>query len=180
MSGLNETPPPSGTALIPLSQGAFAVVDAADCLDLIAAGPWHVTKCGRKLYAARSGGQYMHQFLTGHSMTDHANGMTLDNRRANMREATHSQNNANRVAVNNTSGYRGVHYHKPSGRWHAQITKDRRTYSLRYHPTPEDAARAWDAAAVVLHGDFAVLNFPAEDPDLRLVSGLPFMHGGQA
>lgn len=166
-----------GTALIPLTQGAFALVDAADSLDVIAAGPWHVSRCGNKLYAAHTGGEYMHQFLTGYAMTDHANGISLDNRRANLREANASQNNANRLTVRNKSGYRGVHFHRPSGRWHAQVTKNGTTHSLKYHATPELAARAFDAGAALLHGDFAVLNFPGDEPDLSLAAHLGIKPG---
>lgn len=61
---------------------------------------------------------------------------------------------------NNTSGFRGVHFNKACGKWHAQICVDgRRTY-LGLFPTAEDAARAYDEAARTHYGKFSRLNFP--------------------
>lgn len=87
---------------------------------------------------------------------DHINGNRSDNRLVNLREATRSQNNANRKAVG-VSKYLGV---CPAGRkWVASIRSDGRRKHLGYFHTEADAARAYDAAAAKTHGDFANLNF---------------------
>ena len=159
----------SGVALLPLSQGAFTLVDEADLERIMAAGRWQVGAHGGKLYAARAftvatatqKSVYLHTFLTGFALTDHINGITLDNRRCNLREATRYENAQNHsVKRRSRLGFRGVSFHAPSGLFHAQITANGRTHSLRYHKTPEDAARAYDEAARRLHGEFATLNFP--------------------
>lgn len=86
---------------------------------------------------------------------DHINGEKADNRFANLREATSSQNKANRgPQSNNTSGYKGVSWHKHSRRWAAQIHKDGRRISLGYYPTPEAAHSAYVKAAHEHHGEF--------------------------
>ena len=89
---------------------------------------------------------------------DHINGDKLDNRIMNLREATKSQNHMNRSAqANCSSGYKGVSYHKSSGRWMARIGKDKKRIHLGYYPSPQDAANAYRVAALVEHGEFARL-----------------------
>lgn len=91
----------------------------------------------------------------------------------NNRWATRSQQNANqrqRHLLNypvGVAGYRGVHYHPKTGRWHARVNHAGREYSLRYHDTPEEAARAYDVAVLGMgiKGEGARLNFPAEVPE---------------
>ena len=86
---------------------------------------------------------------------DHANGNPEDNRLANLREATASQNQCNQgLGRNNTTGFKGVTRYR-DGRWAARIKRDGREHFLGYFNTPEDAHAAYCAAATRLHGDFA-------------------------
>lgn len=97
----------------------------------------------------------MHTFLTGWDFVDHRNGDGLDNRRANLRPATAAQNAANQqLSIANTTGYKGVSLYR-NGRFRASIQRRH----LGYFDTAADAARAYDAAALDLFGDFAHLNF---------------------
>jgi hypothetical protein len=83
----------------------------------------------------------------------------LDNRRANLRAATHAKNIANgRLRSSNTSGVKGVHYVKRIGRWQALIRRDGKRKHLGYFDSPLEAGRAYDAAAVDSFGQFARLN----------------------
>lgn len=87
---------------------------------------------------------------------DHANGQRDDNRIANLRLATPAQNRRNsRRAKNNTSGFKGVTFHKGSGRWRASIQVDRRAVTLGGFVTAEDAYAAYVAAAKRYFGEFA-------------------------
>lgn len=89
-------------------------------------------------------------------LIDHKNLDRGDDRWDNLREATHSQNLSNRGAQrNNTSGFKGVHFHPQSGRWRARIAKDGKHISLGLHDTAENAHLAYTAAAIDLHGEFA-------------------------
>ena len=105
--------------------------------------------------------------------TDHINGNGLDNRKSNLRVCTKSENQRNRGAhVNNTSGYKGVVYMKKSKRmknpykkpWRARIGSEGRGKKLNigHYATKEEAARAYDAKAKELHGEYAYLNFSDE------------------
>ena len=90
---------------------------------------------------------------------DHINHDTLYNLRENLRNCTMTQNNRNRgKQADNTSGYKGVSQSRK--KWQAQIRVDGKDIHLHTYPTREEAARAYDEAAKMYHGDFAVLNFP--------------------
>jgi len=95
------------------------------------------------------------------TLVDHINGNPLDCRRDNLRLADACENAFNTALVsNNTSGYKGVYFHKASGRFHASI----RAYGVRiflgYYDDIEEAAGAYDRAARFFHGEFACVNFP--------------------
>lgn len=86
---------------------------------------------------------------------DHINGNTLDNRRSNLRLATKFENMHNsRKHKNNTSEYKGVSWHKPSNKWKAQITVNRKSIYLGLFDTPEEAHQVYCDAADYYHGEF--------------------------
>jgi hypothetical protein len=158
------------TIEVPLGRGRVALIDEADADLVFRAGKWCAFVRPQVTYAQRSvslgGGRStvmrMHNLITGARYVDHINGDGLDNRRANLRPATHAQNMRNtRLTSSNTSGFRGVYYRKDRGAWAAQIVVDgRRIYLGRFSDAVE-AARAYDEAARLHHGEFATLNFPA-------------------
>lgn len=154
------------TVEIPLTQGYVALVDDADAERVRQSGPWHVFVPPRShtAYALHSVSARkkirLHHFLTGWRLVDHINGDGLDNRRANLRSADQSLNSANRrMPSSNTSGFKGV-TRLPSGRWQAQITVRGAAKKLGAYDSREEAARAYDAAAIASFGLFARPNFP--------------------
>lgn len=92
---------------------------------------------------------------------DHINGDRLDNRRSNLRIVTHRQNMMN-VRPRSANGYKGVS-HSPStkNKWRAYINPNRKQINLGYYATPEEAAKAYDEAAIKYFGEYAYLNFPS-------------------
>jgi hypothetical protein len=161
-------PTPDGCVRIPLTRGLSTVVDAADAA--LGEVRWCVLGGGpRQRYAARkerAGAPtiLMHRVIVGAArgqQVDHINGDTLDNRRANLRIATHAENQRNRARSRNSlSGYKGVSPPANGKRWTATIHAGDRRVHLGSFDTAEDAARAYDKAAREMHGDFARLNFP--------------------
>lgn len=158
---------------ISLTRGYVALVDDEDYERVLEAAPWCASLNGRTVYAQRAnrrpdGGlttEQLHQFITGLKYVDHANGDGLDNQRSNLRPATHGQNMFNkRLYKNSTTGFKGVTI-KRGGRyirWQAQIQASKLHRHIGYFDTPEEAARAYDAVACELFGEFARLNFPEE------------------
>jgi hypothetical protein len=105
---------------------------------------------------------YMHRVIlnTGIGMdTDHLNHNGLDNRKANLRVATRSQNQANRViSKNNTSGYKGVIWNKQKNKWQAQIKINRKLKVLGFYQSSKNAALAYNIATVGYFGKFSKTN----------------------
>jgi hypothetical protein len=94
-------------------------------------------------------------------VVDHINGDSLDNRRANLRLATHSQNSCNkRKRKNTTSQFRGVCFCKAKGKWDANINLAGKRIWLGSFDSEIEAGKAYDVAAKKYHGEFARLNFP--------------------
>jgi hypothetical protein len=155
---------------IPLTRGLVALVDDGDAASVLAQGSWYANWTGHAFYASRCVGprhrrRYvrLHTFLTDWPLSDHINGNTLDNQRVNLRLATPVQNLANqRLNSANTSGYKGVSFHKKGGRWIAYVGGASTTRQwLGCFDTAEEAALAYDAAARDRWGEFARTNFPA-------------------
>lgn len=151
-------------AIIPLTKGFEAIIDAAD-VNLIAGVNWHSTFAGHKVYARRDiqiSGKwktvYLHRFIAGapdYLEVDHIDGDPLNNRRSNLRLATKSENAQNRGASSlNKSGFKGVCWDSLNKKWRAQIeTKGKNKY-LGNFSTVEDAYAAYCAANAEMHGDF--------------------------
>jgi AP2 domain len=85
----------------------------------------------------------------------------LDNRRFNLRFATHHQNTFNSTKRKNTSSkYKGVTWHSQIGKWMAQI-QNKKVCGHKYIGVFDreiDAAKAYNSRAKILFGEFAVLN----------------------
>ncbi len=90
---------------------------------------------------------------------DHINGDKLDNRKVNLRICTSSQNAMNRKSLGNRFGYKGIVNYR-NGKYQAMIWDGKHNLNLGMFTTKEDAAKAYDNAAVEIHGIYARLNFP--------------------
>ena len=91
---------------------------------------------------------------------DHVDLNKLNNCRSNLREATHAQNKHNQKRQrNNTSGYKGVTIQKRTGKFISTLYINNEMIRLGYFDTAEDAALAYDEAAVKYHEEFARTNF---------------------
>lgn len=102
----------------------------------------------------------MHRFIMGlkkGERCDHRDNDGLNNQKENLRLATSNQNQHNREKVRGR--FKGVSWHKVAAKWVAQIAAYGKHYYLGLFDEEEAAARAYDAKAKELHGEFAKLNF---------------------
>jgi hypothetical protein len=128
---------------------------------------WHVSYQNHRLkYVAvhkRINGKKkhisLHTYLTSYYFCDHKDGNVLNNQKSNLRQATCLQNQRNKSISNiNTSGYKGVTWHKNAKKWQSSI---RINYTLKYlgcFNTKEEAAFIYNQAAIKYFGEFARLN----------------------
>lgn len=150
------------------------LIDIAD-YDILKSHKWRIFKGIYTNYVAcdltRRQIIYLHQALLGKpprgQMIDHLNHNGLDNRRCNINVVTRRQNNLNRTKQrSNTSGYVGVIYqYGRRGRdvltkpWLARISvENRKRVSVGNYATKEEAALAYNNAALKYYGKFAILN----------------------
>lgn len=154
-----------------LSQGLYATVDDED-FPLInryswsarwdhAAGLFYAVTNVRKLDGKKTLVSMHHLVMLSkpRTLVDHKNHDTLDNRRSNLRIASHLQNVANsRIGSNNTSGYKGVTYRGRSRKWAARVRSKGKEFYLGLFHSPIEAAKAYNEKAKSLFGEFAFLN----------------------
>lgn len=95
-------------------------------------------------------------------MVDHVDGDRLNNKIENLRAATNQENLRNMKSRGGSSGFKGVSYRARNKfrKYEAQIMVDRKYKHLGSFVSEEEAAHAYDAAALELFGNFANLNFP--------------------
>ena len=112
----------------------------------------HGEKINRKMKHSR-----LHRLITNAPKgveVDHINGHTLDNRKSNLRLSTRSKQMQNtKMYDNNTSGLKGVCWHKQREKWYARISFNKKTISLGLFNSFENAAEAYRKA--LHHGEFA-------------------------
>jgi hypothetical protein len=147
-----------GTATVMLTKGAVAIIDESD-IPLVGRHSWHlsngyaVTKCSARTI-------YMHRLLLKpppELEVDHIDGDRLNNRRLNLRLADDVQQRANQIArPGSRSRYRGVTWDATGKKWAARLG----SRWLGSYMTEEEAALAFDRAALATWGEYASLNFP--------------------
>jgi hypothetical protein len=158
--------------LIPLTQGQWTIVDAAD-YDWLMQWKWHANynTYTKSYYAGRGTPRcmrdmpraiWMHREILGlprkfdGRICDHRDYATLNNRRSNLRIATKAQNNKNqRLRVDNPSGFTGVSLFVRINKWRARISFEGRQIFLGYYTTREEAVEVRRKAAIDLYGEFA-------------------------
>jgi hypothetical protein len=156
---------------IPLTQGKFAMVDPED-YGRLAGYKWFAMRSRRGFYAvrmvkAKNGRRKkirMHRRIFDvpeDKLIDHINHNGLDNRKENLRIATNMQNSWNKRKQRGdySSQYKGVSWAMRVGKWHTEIYCRGKKIFIGYFDDQISAARAYDARATELYGDYATLNF---------------------
>lgn len=154
---------------VPLSKGKFALVSDED-YERVSQYKWTYDAgyaCRKVTWHDEEGKTrkrkvLLHRFITdapANMEVDHRNWDGLDNRRDNLRIATHTQNRANaRPRAGCSSRYKGVWLDKRDGVWRSEIVVDGKRNGLGIFNNEDDAARAYNAAALKAWGEFTYLN----------------------
>lgn len=150
------------------SRCGSVIVDDEDA-HLLERWKWTPDESG---YAHRKGDGnrkvYLHRQIAGAQpgeVVDHINRDRRDCRRSNLRLVTQAENIWNKAGRGATS-FKGVW--RKRDKWAAGITKGDSAYSLGVYASPDEAALAYDAAALALGYDRSGLNFPGRDTAPRL------------
>jgi hypothetical protein len=148
---------------IPLSRGLFALVDDED-YPRLSAYKWNLTSDG---YAARHDVPPQRKTILMHREiisapsgfeVDHIDGCRINNQKSNLRLATRTENRRNlKPYRSNSTGFKGV-VRTRTGFWAARIGLDGKKIHLGQYATPEEAALAYNLAALKYFGEFAKLN----------------------
>jgi hypothetical protein len=154
---------------IQLTQGIFTIVDDED-FEYLNQWKWFANLQGKKFYARRAitvskGKQktiFMHRFIMKPEkgmVIDHLDGNPLNNQKSNLRICTHADNMRNsKIPINNTSGFKGVSFFKKNNTYMSSIRFNDKKIYLGLFIDPIDAAKAYNAAALKYHGEFANIN----------------------
>jgi hypothetical protein len=150
---------------INLTKGKVAIVDDDD-FEKLNQYKWHALPSKHTFYAVRndltSGERkyiYMHKVIVNTPegmLIDHRDGNGLNNQRRNLRTATINQNSQNRRPYFSASSrFKGVSWHKSSGKWQARITLNGKQIRLGSFSDEKKAASAYYEAAKQMFGEFA-------------------------
>ena len=151
-----------------LTQGKVAIVDDED-YEYLNQFKWYANKISGKFYAVRNSkinkknvSLLIHRVIMKPIkgfVVDHINGLTLDNRKSNLRNCTHSDNIKNqKLSIRNKTGFRGVSWHKNNKLFESRIKSNNISYHLGSFNNIMDAAITYNEAAIKYHGEFAKLN----------------------
>lgn len=131
----------------------YALIDDVD-FDLVSKHKWHL----HDGYAMANAYQNkktklirMHHLIMGKPKgldVDHINRNRADNQRSNLRIVTRSENLRNGVNPLNTSGIRGVYWHKSASKWCAEFRMDKKKIYLGLFKDIKDAIKTYESAKI--------------------------------
>lgn len=153
---------------INLTKGYVALVDDDD-FERLSQYKWMAHEKKTNTYARRNksvNGKVktiiMHRFIMGapdDMQIDHIDGNGLNNQKSNLRICTIDENLRNKGKIEGTLyKYKGLSWCKTKNRYKASINFNGKKISLGRFKTQEEAALAYNKAAIELHGEFARLN----------------------
>ena len=152
---------------VPLTQGKYAIVDPDD-FEKLSQYKWAIKKDKHTSYAKRTNNKLKKTIMIHRQITaapkgvivDHINHNGLDNRKANLRFVTVTQNawNSTMGLNSGSSKYKGICWEKDKHRWRGRISINNKSKHLGFFDDEKAAARVYNKAAKKHRGEFAVLN----------------------
>lgn len=150
------------TKEIQLPHGCVALVDDWN-YEWLNSYKWQAHNEGYAVRSSLGMKVLMHRFILGlgaedREHVDHVNHDKLDNRECNLRRCSNAENTHNQKAKGGSSRFKGVYWNKAKRKWRAQIKFGGKEHNLGNFSSEEDAAVAYDRAAVEHFGEFACTN----------------------
>lgn len=150
---------------IKLTQGKVAMVDDED-YQYLNGFKWYASKAGNVFYAMKAitvdgkrKTQYMHNVILNGKGIDHIDRNGCNNQKSNLRFCTQSENGMNRTKMENASSiFKGVCFNKSAKKWMVRIQINSKVIYLGLFASEIEAAKAYNAKAIELFGEFANLN----------------------
>lgn len=153
-------------AVIEIPAGSYVTFVDAEDAPRVLEYTWTIFQSRRTFYAQVRRGFQQHRFILGLTdpkvLVDHRDSCGINNTRDNIRIANFQQNAANRrkIDTSTSSRFKGVLWQsntkdKP---WMAHIKYNRKKLFLGRYATEEEAALAYNKAALEYFGEFANLN----------------------
>ena len=146
--------------------GTFEVLVDDEDYDQIIQYNWHIGRQKSKFRVERNhkaGIRRLHRFILNISdpsiQVDHIDRNPLNNQKNNLRIVSVTENNRNiALSKRNTSGYKGVSWHKTANKWTVRIHYNGKYHSCGLYDNVKDAARAYNEKALEYYKEFAFLN----------------------
>ena len=143
---------------------ARTIIDLDD-IDKVKNIKWYMNSEG---YIVNSTIGRMHRFIMNcpeDMVVDHINHNKLDNRKCNLRICTIAENNKNRKKQNGNyrSQYKGVGWHKNSGKWSTIIYINNKRKYIGLYDDELEASIEYDKASIMYHGAYCKTNHPIEN-----------------
>ncbi len=161
--------PEGDVRLIPLGDGFYAYVDAAD-YEWLRQWNWHLND-GYATRCEKGKDIYMHRAILRapkNKVVDHIDGNRVNNCRCNLRICTSCENLCNKRQRHHASSrFKGVSLSTRHRNWCARWQRRNERCWLGTFTDEVEAARAYDYAGVAWFGASSGLNFPAEWPPER-------------
>lgn len=160
-----------GSTLLPLPHGQYTLIDTED-YDRVSQYSWSHSR-GYVTTTVYAGGTksriQLHRLVTNAAddlVVDHRDHNPLNNRKSNLAVGSQSANLHNRRATG-ASKYKGVYFRPDRAKYAADISVENHTRHLGLYETEQEAARAYNNAAITIHGERAVLNDIPPPADVR-------------
>jgi hypothetical protein len=142
---------------VPISNTQLVALVDDDDYDKIKGYTWRLNGDG---YVITGDGTIaLHRLIVNNNMTDHKDNDKLNCQKYNLRSTTHRLNGGNRrLGKNNTTGFKGVSYCSNAQKYKATICFFGKNKHLGYYDNINQAAIAYNNAAIKLFGEHAKLN----------------------